>query len=137
MSSKTLHQIGLYSQKQPSHVRLLTYTGDHITVIGQITTKIKNKNTQSTKTFVVTDSDTPTIIGLQTCQSMNLIQRVQNIKKINVDSLLDQYADVFKELGYLSQNKYSIKIDNSVTPVIAAARKIPLALRDKVKKRTG
>ncbi|KAK3745994.1 hypothetical protein QZH41_005777 [Actinostola sp. cb2023] len=46
--------------------------------------------------------------------------------------LLDEYADVFKGLGCL-EGHYHIKIDSSVLPVVHPARKVPFAIKDRLK----
>ncbi|KAK3747897.1 hypothetical protein QZH41_001363 [Actinostola sp. cb2023] len=50
--------------------------------------------------------------------------------------LLDEYADVFKGLGYL-EGHYHIKIDSSVLPVVHPPRKVPFAIKDRLKSGTG
>jgi len=46
--------------------------------------------------------------------------------------ILDEYADVFKGLGCL-EGHYHIKIDSSVLPVVHPARKVPFAIKDRLK----
>jgi len=42
------------------------------------------------------------------------------------------YADVFKGIGCIP-GEHSIKIDSTVQPVVHAPRKVPIAIKDKVK----
>lgn len=61
------------------------------------------------------------------------IVRVHSVSKdLSKENLLKSYEDVFKGLGELP-GKHHINIDDTVTPVIHPPRKVPVALRDKVK----
>jgi hypothetical protein len=51
----------------------------------------------------------------------------------NCDQLLEEFSDVFKGHGCLS-HEYHIQLKPVVKPVVHAARKIPVSLRDKVKR---
>ena len=51
----------------------------------------------------------------------------------NCDQLLEEFSDVFKGQGCLS-HEYHIQLKPGVKPVVHAARKIPVSLRDKVKR---
>ena len=54
-------------------------------------------------------------------------------EKTNCDQLLEEFSDVFKGQGCLS-HEYHIQLKPGVKPVVHAARKIPVSLRDKVKR---
>lgn len=59
--------------------------------------------------------------------------RVHSVSKdLSKENLLKSYEDVFKGLGELP-GKHHINIDDTVAPVIHPPRKVPVALRDKVK----
>ncbi|CAF4745894.1 unnamed protein product [Pieris macdunnoughi] len=75
--------------------------------------------------FVIADFKCQSVIGLDACIHMNLINRVNSI---NINR---QYNDLFHGLGKLP-GKYTISIDESVQPVLCSARKIPLGMRDKL-----
>ncbi|XP_064614576.1 uncharacterized protein LOC135478234 [Liolophura sinensis] len=51
---------------------------------------------------------------------------------ITLEQLKKQYRDVFQGTGLL-EGKYKIDIDPAVTPVVHPPRKVPVALRDKLK----
>ncbi len=46
--------------------------------------------------------------------------------------LVEDYADVFKGLGCL-EGDYTIKIDESVAPVVHPPRRAPFAMKDRLK----
>lgn len=87
--------------------------------------------------FVVVDEpDQPAILGLKTCQKMNLIKRVDAIssEKRDLPEVVNKYADVFEGLGRLSK-EHDIKLKEGASPVVHTARRIPYRLRDKVEAR--
>ena len=59
--------------------------------------------------------------------------RIQSIETVlTKDSVLKSYDDVFTGLGKLP-GKHHINIDETVPPIIYPPRKVPAAIRDKVK----
>ena len=70
------------------------------------------------------------IIGLKTCERLNLIKRVMLINDSD-PSIFDEY-DVFGELGCLP-GEYHISIDETVKPVVHPPRQVPFALCHKLK----
>jgi hypothetical protein len=85
------------------------------------------------------------VLGLQTCLELNLIKRVFAVNDTFDDTgtsnlstqqtseeIIKEYDDVFQGLGCL-QGEYHIKTNPNVTPVVHAPRKVPYALRDKLK----
>ena len=82
--------------------------------------------------FIVTDSNSPSIIGLEISEELNLLKRLSNI---NVNSDIDfytEYADCFGEIGLL-KHEYKIQLKSDAEPVIYAPRRGPIALKDKLR----
>ena len=80
--------------------------------------------------FLVVPTKSNPIIGLKTCERLNLIKRVMLINDSD-PSIFDEY-DVFGELGCLP-GEYHINIDETVKPVVHPPRRVPFALRHKLK----
>ena len=55
-------------------------------------------------------------------------------KKITACAVKAEYPDVFQGLGRL-KDSYSIEIDESVRPVVHAPRRVPVPMREKVRKK--
>ena len=55
-------------------------------------------------------------------------------KKLTVCTVKAEYPDVFQGLGRL-KDSYSIEIDESVRPVVHAPRRVPVPVREKVRKK--
>ena len=83
--------------------------------------------------FVVVDIDAVPILGLKTSAGLRLIQRVMSISD-DIPDYVVEFRDCFGELGKLP-NEHHIVIDKSVPPVVHAPRKVPVALREKLKKK--
>ncbi|XP_062574225.1 uncharacterized protein K02A2.6-like [Saccostrea cucullata] len=83
---------------------------------------------------------TPTCSPLKSFSGHNircagLVQRIHSIERKNrtvPHGISQDYQDLFSGLGCLP-GTYSIKVDENIQPVIHPPRKIPIALRDKVK----
>ena len=81
--------------------------------------------------FIVTDTESPPLLGLQTCQKLNIIKRIWAVNTSD-PNLMAEYKDVFGEIGCL-QGEYHIITDPEVKPVIHPPRKIPISMMDKLK----
>ena len=85
--------------------------------------------------FIVVDSDSVPNLGLNTSVNLNLIKQVYQISK-NIQSttpIHEEFSDCFGEIGCLPL-VHHIEIRDDVKPVIAPVRKIPFALKPKLKK---
>ena len=86
--------------------------------------------------FIVVSSDTTPIIGLNTSEKLNLIQRVPKGNQSDTfhpDQIPKNYLTCFGEVGIL-KTAYHIELKDDVTPVVVPPCKIPYALKDSLKK---
>lgn len=87
----------------------------------------------------VVDKNVKSLLGLPECLKLNLISIKEEVYEIDLNKnqnlsqeILTKYADSFDdELGTLPV-KYSMKINPDITPVVRPARRIPVAMLDKV-----
>ena len=115
-----------------SSLRLTSYTGDRLKVLGK--TKLMCMGHELD--FYVTNSKQMSLLGFKASQDLGLIKVVLAVNSnstCELDRLIREHQKVFSGLGCLDK-PYKIKIDNSVTPVINPPRKIPATLRKRVKK---
>ena len=110
-------------------------------VLGLHTAKIVHRGATVVVDFVVVDEPgQPPILGLPSCQKLNLICRVDALKSIPVTQpppIVVKYMDVFTGLGKLPV-EHDIKLlsgTNRVDPVICAASRLPFRLEDRVNKK--
>ncbi|GFY67496.1 uncharacterized protein TNIN_112151 [Trichonephila inaurata madagascariensis] len=75
------------------------------------------------------------ILGLEACRKLGLIQRLNMIYKSPIETpelILKEFADVFTGTGRLKRI-VKIKFKENSVPHVAAPRKVPLAIHNKVK----
>ena len=113
-------------------VKLSSYGGESISVVGKVIARIqKGQNKSYPVQFIVVSAKANPIIGLKTCEQLNLIKHVSMIN--NVDStIFDDFDDLFGDLGCLP-GTYHINIDPNVKPVVQPPRQVPFALRHKLR----
>jgi hypothetical protein len=117
-------------QLTKTEVRLVSYGGTEISSEGAKSLVCGRKYDLP---FFVVDTKAQAILGKKACTDIGLIARVLSVEKeLTKETMLNSYEDVFKGRGELP-GKHHISMDESVTPVIHPPRKVPAALRDKVK----
>lgn len=75
------------------------------------------------------------ILGLKACAKLNLVKRVYVVAsqpQRDQNPFMEDYRDVFEGLGCLLE-EHKIHIDETVAAVVHACRKVPFALREKLK----
>ena len=137
MSKKLYDKI---SQKAPnkSKVRIISYSGHKIPTCGEAMMAVSYKDKYHTVKFHIVEQDLRPLIGGKTSLDMGLVKRCY---AMNVDpsepipsynSIIQEYKDVFEGLGCLS-GEYNVQLKENAKPVVHPPRKIPFAIRDKVK----
>lgn len=66
------------------------------------------------------------MLGLQSCQKLNLLNRLNWCIVTQKENPLDEYKDMFKGIEIIHKNH--IENDKNVNPVIHSPRKVSLAL---------
>ena len=79
--------------------------------------------------FELVDADVVPILGLEACQGLGNVKRVDTL---NNQASLDEFADCFEGIGCFEREQ-TIQIDPEVKPLINRARRIPLSRVEKVK----
>ncbi|XP_035676225.1 uncharacterized protein K02A2.6-like [Branchiostoma floridae] len=136
----------------PSKTILSAYGGDKIPHLGKTTISGKHKGREVKCTFFVTKSKGPSILGLAACQQLGIItiheiQATPEDGKIketvpikdrpaihNKEQLIKMYPECFDDKVGCFEEEYHITVDPDVEPVIHPPRRVPLELREKLKK---
>ena len=132
------HLLQKFSPKpkiKPATIKLSAYNGTSIPVSGKCIGKLKLKDRTVNVLFIVVDSDSVPILGLNTSVKLNLIKQTYQISK-NVQfavPIQEEFSDCFGEIGCLPR-VHHIEIRDDVKPVITPVRKVPFALKPKLKK---
>ena len=121
---------------QPTQVRLRTYTGESIPVLGELSVNVTCQGTSHTLHLLVVKEDGPSLIGRNWLAMIQLDWK--NIFAINgkhqlLDDLLRQHSSVFEaKLGTVKDLKVKLFVKENLPPKFFKARTLPLALREKV-----
>ena len=94
---------------------------------------VRVKHNQSTiqVSFLVADTNSTPIIGLNTSTKLDLIKRVMEINS-PLPNYLKEFRDYFSDIGCLPRKHHNV-IDTNHPPDINSPRRIPHALREKLK----
>ena len=116
---------------KPACTRLTPYNGTSIPLLRKCVEQIQRKNNIYDVPIIVADSDASPTLGLETCADMHLMQRVLSISK-GEPVFLSKFKDCFEEQGILP-GYHHITMDPKVKPILNPLRKVPFALRKKLK----
>ena len=89
--------------------------------------------------FSVVPEGLDSLLGDKACEDLELVKRVYRINtdvtasSDTVDSIVQNFSEVFKGFGALPFT-YKIQLKENAQPVVHAARRVPVALRDSLKK---
>ena len=83
--------------------------------------------------FIIVDVTSKPILGLNACNLLNLIKRVDNIEISCKDDILTRYNEVFKGLGKFPGELYHIELKENITPIIDPPRRFPQAIISELK----
>ncbi|XP_064641360.1 uncharacterized protein K02A2.6-like [Lineus longissimus] len=116
----------------PSDIKLRSYGGQQIDILGEITVPVKYRSFKRNKV---------SLLGRNWLNEMTLdwceIFAISGAKtKCSVDQLLGKYKDVFEEkgTGTIKGFKAEIQIQKGTKPVFLKPRPVPYAVREKVEK---
>ena len=126
------YQLQNHSKLHSTSIRLSAYNGSHISLKDSCIVCI-NKQNQSTipVLFLVADTNSTTIIGLNTSTKLNLIKHVMQINS-PLPNYLKKFQDCFSDIGCLP-GKHHIVIDTNHPPDVNPPRQISNPLHEKLK----
>ena len=120
---------------KPTTTRLVSYSGNLIELEATVVLPVNYKGKKYSLQFYVVNEPVQAILGLNTCEQLNVIQRVEEMSKtLNSEcDLFVAYKDVFSPSSIgCPPITYHIEIDKNVKPVIHAPRQVPAALCPKI-----
>ena len=123
MPLKTYEQLCPSIKLKKSSSKLRSYTNHQLTVLGSCTVPITYKDRTAEINFEVVDINQKTLLSGEASLQLNLIERVYTIH---------DYPETRLTTGMLP-GTYTIKIDETVPPVVHGPRRQPKALIEKVK----
>ncbi len=127
---------GAVQELHPPRVKLQTYTGQGIAVVGSTTVNVQMSGQVKPLPLTVVGGSGPSLLGRDWLAKLPLDWKtIFNIRtQEGVQGVIDkQHADVFKsELGLVKGVMADLIIDSEVQPRFCRARSISYALRQKV-----
>ena len=131
----------IYLQK--SNATLTMYNGTVMHPVGKCKLTCVRDSSKHVLEFQVVDGDVKPLLSAETCQKfLQVLVSDKHDKdaiahdKMSVNTTSDifhEYADVFEGIGCLDES-YHIEIDPTVKPVIHPPRRVPVTLKDPLKK---
>ena len=121
---------------EKSKARLVSYTGHKLNTIGKVTITASVRNKYHPITFQVVDAPVMAVMGLPTCLELQLVKKMFAVSSEcdseRPEDILSEFAHVFEGLGCVKSD-CKLEVDPSVRPVVDPPRKVPFAIRNKVK----
>ena len=136
----------------PVKSAISAYGGSQLPVVGQVLLRVWRHNAKCLLDCkLVENEDIRPILGRKACIGMNIIKytdndainksatdgsavfTVNNDESLSKENILQRYPKVFSETVGQLEEKYRIKVDSTVNPVQHAPRRVPVALRDRLK----
>lgn len=123
-----------------SNSQLKLFDGSLMSPMGEITLTAERKGNRRDLRFQVVNSTNKPLLSAETCEQLELLKfEVDLEESIHVvknslltrDRILRDYRDVFEGLGHIGDTK--IVTDPNMKPVQHSPRRVPVALRERVK----
>ena len=125
-----------------TNLKLTTYSKANLKVLGLAKISLRNpKNNKKYRAeFAIIDEDyTPLLgssaaqqMGLITVQQENILQVKESYQELNMERITATYPDVFQGLGCM-EGALHLEVDESASPSIMPPRRVPLALKERLK----
>ena len=137
-----LKNAGLKGNLEHCSRKLFAYGGREIEVVGQFKAEISVANAKVVSSFVLVKCGR-CILGNGTAKELGVLHigpkaslicgSCTEVKSDFADQLKAQYPKVFTGVGKLKDFELKLHVDPNVPPVAQKLRRVPFALRDKVK----
>ena len=117
--------------------RLVSYTGQQLTVNGSITLQCSYKDKMIKSEFIIAEGcQSQPILSLKTSLELNLIQLTLSLEQpqlpLTRETVVAEYKEVFSGFGGLD-GAVSIQLKDNAVPIVHAPRRVPYAIKHKVK----
>ena len=116
-------------------IKLCTYTGEEINVLGSISVTAKSENCTSTLPLLVVEGNGPSLMGQNWLSELRLDWKTVHAMSIShsLEDVLEQNKEIFqKGLGKIKDVEAKLHVDTQIKPLYFKAHSVPFALRQKV-----
>lgn len=139
--SETLYQKHLSHLKlQPSSLNLRTYSGEKVSLLGEIRVPVKYGSQEETLPLQIAKGDKPSLFGRNWLEKIRLdwqsiFSVTQKRETDNLEDLLSKHARLFdKSIGTIQDFTAQIRVKPEAQPIFCKARPVPFALREALEK---
>ena len=139
-------------QVEPAKTKISAYGGTKLNVVGQVQIWVWRDDFRCKLNCKSVDNKgVRSLLGRKACISMNIVKYMDNdeinkpftgsvnvyvvndVQAVTKDTLLQRFPDVFSDDVGMMEGEHYIRIDKNVDPIQHAPRRVPVALRAKVK----
>ena len=118
---------------------IVSYTGERKQIAGKISLPVWHKDRRKTLTFNVVNGDYQPVLSLNTSIMLGIVTLADcDVLSLAIsptsNTILEEYKDVFEGLGELP-GEYKITTDESVKPKVHLPRRVPVAVRPRIKEK--
>ena len=139
LSEKTFKKNFPDAVLKPAAVTLRTYTGQRMSVVGQLTVLVKYQSQSHSLPLLIVAGDGPSLFGRDWLRHITLDWKTIGLASmdqpnVQLNSLLQAYDDVFAdEHGEMRHFKADLKLkDPTSSPIFKKPRPVPFALKEAV-----
>ena len=120
---------------QPSTLKLKTYTGEQMSVLGELPVEVNYEDQTANLVLVVVAGDGPRLFGCSWLQYLRLDWKtIANVAPTHtsLEQLLEQHSPIFKdELGTITAK---LALQDNVVPKFRRPRPVPFSITQKLKR---
>lgn len=105
---------------------------------GKCKLKFRHKDRSLLLDFHIVDTNAPPVLAVKACRDLNLVKIVMAVNEENGKTntisqcIMEEYADVFQGIGEFP-GECNFRVDPDIAPVVCPPRRIPIALRSRLK----
>lgn len=132
ISSKDVKQLPNKLQ-QPCQATLTAFFGHKTTARAKIRLRLLANRREHEESFFVVEQNVPVTLSGSVAERLGFLCRVQNVHVEELFPAAQPFAEVFSGLGQLKGVEYTMKLKPGAVGVVVPARRVPVALQDKVK----
>ena len=114
-----------------SNIKLTAYNGENIPICGTCLINVRYQEKSHQIKFVIAETTSSPIIGLETSIKLNLIKRICHVVNQQIPVYLEKFSSCFGKIGKLKY-PHHIVIDKNIKPVINPPRRLPIALKERL-----
>lgn len=116
-----------------THILLETYGGFKVKPLGVVKLNCESRASHALQEFVIVETKSRALLGLPACIALGLIKRLDNVEEINSnEKFISKNSDVFQGIGSF-KDVIQLKLDDKAVPVARPPRRLPLAIRKRLK----